>query len=47
MSTMSPQAAVKGVTGQAKPGIYELGGPDVDSFRELMQQMLESSAAAG
>ena len=24
----------------AAPGIYELGGPDVDTFRELMQQML-------
>jgi uncharacterized protein YbjT (DUF2867 family) len=34
-------AAVMGVTGEAAPGIYELGGPDVDSFRELMQQMLE------
>jgi hypothetical protein len=33
---------VKGVTsGEAAPGIYELGGPDVDSFRELMQQMLQ------
>ncbi len=34
------RAAVMGVLGQAKPGIYELGGPDVDSFRELMVQML-------
>jgi NADH dehydrogenase len=34
------QAAVLGVTGKAAPGIYELGGPDVDSFRELMVQML-------
>jgi uncharacterized protein YbjT (DUF2867 family) len=25
---------------QAAPGIYELGGPEVRSFRELMQQML-------
>lgn len=33
-------AAVKGVLGQAAPGIYELGGPDVHTFRELMQQML-------
>lgn len=33
-------AAVKGVLGQAQPGIYELGGPDVKSFGELMQQML-------
>ncbi len=34
------QAAVMGVTGGASPGIYELGGPDVSTFRELMQQML-------
>ncbi|MFK7938149.1 MAG: complex I NDUFA9 subunit family protein [Roseovarius sp.] len=34
------QAAVKGVLGQAAPGLYELGGPDVNTFRELMQQML-------
>ncbi|MGR3377671.1 complex I NDUFA9 subunit family protein [Salipiger abyssi] len=33
-------AAVMGVTGEAAPGVYELGGPDVDSFRELMVQML-------
>jgi uncharacterized protein YbjT (DUF2867 family) len=34
------QAAVKGVLGQAAPGIYELGGPDIATFRELMTQML-------
>ena len=34
------QAAVKAVLGQAAPGIYELGGPDVRSFRELMVEML-------
>lgn len=33
------QAAVKGVLGQAQ-GVYELGGPDVDSFRGLMGRML-------
>jgi uncharacterized protein YbjT (DUF2867 family) len=33
-------AAVLAVSGKAAPGIYELGGPDVHSFRELMQQML-------
>lgn len=33
------QAAVMGVCGQAH-GIYELGGPDIASFRELMQIML-------
>lgn len=34
------KAAVMGATGEAKPGIYELGGPEVASFRKLMQQML-------
>jgi len=34
-------AAAKGVMGEAEPGIYELGGPDVNSFRELMEQMLQ------
>lgn len=34
-------AAVEGVEGRAAPGIYELGGPDVQSFRELMQEMLQ------
>ncbi len=33
------QAAVKGVLGQAQ-GVYELGGPDVDTFKGLMQRML-------
>jgi NADH dehydrogenase len=33
------QAAVKGVLGQAH-GIYELGGPDVATFRALMVKML-------
>lgn len=33
-------AAERAVLGQARPGIYELGGPDVASFRDLMQQML-------
>lgn len=33
------QAAVLGVLGQAQ-GVFELGGPDVRTFRELMQQML-------
>ena len=35
------QAAVQGVLGHAQPGVYELGGPEVKSFRALMQQMLE------
>lgn len=34
-------AAELGVTGRAAPGVYELGGPDVNTFRELMQQMLD------
>lgn len=34
-------AAELGATGKAKPGIYELGGPEVRRFRELMQSMLE------
>jgi len=33
------QAAVMGVLGQAQ-GIYELGGPEVDTFRGLMMRML-------
>jgi len=35
------KAAVMGVQGAARPGVYELGGPDVHSFRELMQLMLQ------
>jgi NADH dehydrogenase len=34
-------AAVMGLLGQAEGGIYELGGPEVMSFRELMQEMLK------
>jgi len=34
------KAAVMGVMGDAH-GTYELGGPDVRTFRELMQQMLQ------
>lgn len=34
-------AAVQGVLGQAAPGIYELGGPEVSTFRDLMKQMLQ------
>lgn len=34
-------AAVKGVLGEAMPGTYELGGPEVDTFRGLMHRMLE------
>ncbi len=35
------RAATLAVLGQAKPGVYELGGPDVMSFRALMHMMLE------
>lgn len=34
------RAAVKGALGQATPGIYELGGPEVATFRALMRDML-------
>lgn len=34
-------AAVLGVTGNAAPGIYELGGPEVATFRDLMSRMLK------
>lgn len=33
------RAAVKGVLGEAH-GVFELGGPDIDTFRGLMQRML-------
>jgi NADH dehydrogenase len=32
-------AAAKGITGEAAGGVYELGGPDAASFRELMELM--------
>lgn len=34
------QAAVLGATGQAAGGIYELGGPQVETLRALIQRML-------
>ncbi len=34
-------AAVKAATGDVVPGIYELGGPETESFRGLMQRMLK------
>lgn len=34
------KAAVKAIEGNAAPGIYELGGPDVATFRALMSTML-------
>ncbi len=36
------QAAEKALTQGVAPGIYSLGGPDVASFRELMEIMLET-----
>lgn len=35
------KAAEKALMGEAVPGIYELGGPDVDTFKGLMQRMLK------
>lgn len=34
-------AAELALTGKAQAGVYELGGPDVETFRELMQTMLK------
>lgn len=34
------QAAVMGVLGRASAGVYEIGGPEVKTFRELMSDML-------
>lgn len=34
-------AAELGVLGLATPGIYELGGPEVETMRQLMQRMLK------
>lgn len=33
-------AAVMGATGEAEPGIYELGGPDILTMREVVGQVL-------
>lgn len=35
------RAAEMGVTGAAAPGVYELGGPETATFRDLMQRMLD------
>ena len=35
------QAAELALTGAADAGVYELGGPDVASFRDLMERMLK------
>ncbi len=34
------EAAVRAVEGEAEPGTYELGGPDVATFREIIAGML-------
>jgi len=34
------EAAAKGASGEVEGGIFELGGPDVASFRDLIQEML-------
>jgi uncharacterized protein YbjT (DUF2867 family) len=34
------EAIAKAVAGEAKPGIYELGGPEVMTFKELMEYVL-------
>ncbi len=34
-------AIERAVLGHARPGIYELGGPEVSTFRELMREMLD------
>ncbi|PIL21631.1 3-beta-hydroxy-delta(5)-steroid dehydrogenase [Puniceibacterium antarcticum] len=35
------KAAVMAVKGEAAPGVYELGGPEVETFRDLMAHMLD------
>ena len=35
------EAAARGVTGEAAPGVYELGGPEIATFRALIERMLE------
>ncbi len=35
------RAAVKGALGQAKAGTYELGGPDVETFDQLITRLLK------
>ena len=35
------RAAVKGILGEAAPGVYELGGPEVKSFAGLMREMCD------
>ncbi len=35
------EAAARAAAGEAEPGVYELGGPQTATFRELMQLMLD------
>lgn len=35
------KAAAMGALGEAKPGVYELGGPEVSTFRGLIEDMLQ------
>lgn len=37
------RAATLGLTGAAEPGIYELGGPDILTLRELVQMALKAA----
>ncbi len=37
------RAAVLGATGKAAPGIYELGGPDVMTLRQIVGQVLKAT----
>ena len=34
-------AIAMGALGEAEPGVYELGGPNVDTFRNFMREMLD------
>ncbi len=36
------KAAEMALMGQVQPGVYELGGPDISTFKSLMQQMLDT-----
>ncbi|MFN3526615.1 MAG: complex I NDUFA9 subunit family protein, partial [Paracoccus sp. (in: a-proteobacteria)] len=38
------KAAAKGATGEAPSGIYELGGPDVLSMRQIADQVIAATA---
>ncbi|MDO5647569.1 complex I NDUFA9 subunit family protein [Paracoccus sp. (in: a-proteobacteria)] len=38
------RAAMLGATGAAEPGIYELGGPDVLSLRDITEQVVQATS---